>query len=74
MFRIYKRLAPKHNARKIYFIIDQQIARHFVQYSECLSHPLPFYATQIINPFPNSRISANHEKGYLGFLAILKSL
>ena len=24
----------------IYFIIDQQIARHFVYYSECLSNPL----------------------------------
>ena len=24
--------------------------------------PLPFYATQIINPFLNSRISANHDK------------
>ena len=34
----------------------------FVQYSKCLSYPFPFYATQIINPFPNSRISANHDK------------
>ena len=25
---------------KRYFIIDQQIARHFVHYSECLSNPL----------------------------------
>ena len=25
--------------------------------------PLPFYATQIIDPFLNSIISANHEKG-----------
>ena len=24
---------------KIYFIIDQQIAQHFVQYSECLWNP-----------------------------------
>ena len=24
---------------KIYFIIDQQIARHFVQYSQTLSNP-----------------------------------
>ena len=36
---------------KRYFIIDQQIARHFVHYSECLSNPLPFYATQIITLF-----------------------
>ena len=25
-----------------YFVIDQQIARHFVNCSECLSNPLPF--------------------------------
>ena len=44
-------------------MIDQQKARNFVHYSECLSNPLPFYATQIINPFLTSRISANHNKG-----------
>ena len=38
------------------YIVDQQIARHFVH------HP-PLYATQIINPFLTSRISANHGKG-----------
>ena len=48
---------------KLYFIIDQQIVRHFVQYCECLSNLLLYYATQIINPFLNSRISANPEKG-----------
>ena len=31
---------------KIYFIIEQQIARHFVQYSEFLSNP-----PQILKPF-----------------------
>ena len=62
MSKIYKRLAPKHNARKIHFLIDQQIARHFVHYSECLSHPLLFYATQMINRLLNIRISANHDK------------
>ena len=51
---------------KRYFMIDQQIARHFVHYSEYIYHPLPFYTTKIINPFLNSRISANHDKG-LGF-------
>ena len=30
---------------KRYFIIDQQIVQHFVQYSECLTNPLPFYTT-----------------------------
>ena len=34
---------------------------------------LPFYATQIINPFHNSRISANHDKGE-GFQPIVKSI
>jgi hypothetical protein len=35
----------------------------FVQYSECLSYPLSFYATQMIYPFLNSSISANHDEG-----------
>ena len=45
-----------HNKRD--FIIEKQIARHFVQYSECLSNPL----TQIIKPFLNSKSSANCDK------------
>ena len=45
--------------KKGYFIIDQQIARQFMQYS--LSNLPFFYATQIINSFLNSRISANHD-------------
>ena len=39
IFGIYKR----------YLIIDQQIAQHFVNYSDCLHTPLPFYETQIHN-------------------------
>ena len=50
---------------KIYSMIDQQIARHFVHYSESLYNPLSFYITQI-TLFLNSRISANQDKG-LGF-------
>ena len=51
------------NLYKRYIIIDQQIAcRHFVDYSEWLYQPLPYYATQIINPFLTLRISANHDK------------
>ena len=46
------------------FVIDQQIARHFIHYSECLSIPLPFHTTQIILLFLNSRISTNHDKWY----------
>ena len=48
---------------KRYFIIDQQIVRNFVHFSECSYHLLPFYTTQMINPFLTSRISANHDKG-----------
>ena len=44
------------------FILDHQIARHFVQYSEWLSDPLPFYATQLINSFLNAKNPANHDK------------
>ena len=35
-------------------------------------HPLPLYATQIIKPLLNSKISANHDK--LGILANLEIL
>ena len=38
-------------------MIDHQIARHFVHYSECLYH------SSQINHFLTSRISANHDKG-----------
>ena len=48
---------------KRYFIIDQQIARHFVQYSEYLSNPDLNYAPQIINLLIFSIISTNHDKG-----------
>ena len=47
---------------KSYLIFyNKTIARHFVQYSLCLSTPLPFYSIQTINSFLISRISANHE-------------
>ena len=40
------------STNKRYLIIDQQIVRHFVHFSESLSTtPLPFYATHIITPF-----------------------
>ena len=47
---------------KRYFVIDKQKARHFVHFSEILTSPILFYATQIINPFLNLRISANQDK------------
>ena len=44
-----------------------------MQYSECLYHPLPFYATQIINPFLTSKISAKlqYKVGILAYQEIL---
>ena len=39
--------SPKKALSKRDFIIKKKIARHFMQYCECLSNPLPFYATQI---------------------------
>ena len=49
--------------RKKDFLIEKQIARTAIcAISECLSSHLIFYATHIINPFLNSRISANHDK------------
>ena len=49
-----------HCLNKIYFIVNQQKARYFVHYSECLSNPLPFYATKMINPFLTQ---ANYDEG-----------
>ena len=37
--------------RKIFFIIDHHLARHFLYYVECLSSPLPILCSQIITPF-----------------------
>jgi len=47
--------------KKKNFIIEKQIAWHFVKYSENLSTPL-VHVTQIIHPFLNSRISADHDE------------
>ena len=47
---------------KRYSIIDQQIAHIFCTTVNVGTTRLPFYATQIINPFLKSRISANHDK------------
>ena len=35
----------------------------FLRYSECPNQPLPFYATQMINPLLNSEIITNYYKG-----------
>ena len=47
---------------KRYFIIDQQITRHFVHYGECLYLPFPIYATKKINSYLTLRISAHHDE------------
>ena len=54
-------------SRPIYFykrdiIIEKEFQRWIMKYIKCFSYPLPFYATQIICPFLNSRNSANHDK------------
>ena len=36
---------------KRYSKIDQHLARHFLDSVNVFTNPLPFYATQIINPF-----------------------
>ena len=54
-------------------MIEKQLLHLIMKYTHCLSHPLPFYATQRINPFLNSRISANHDK-MEDFQPIIKSL
>ena len=59
---------------KRYSIIDQQLARHFVQYSEWLTISLPFYATQIIDPFLTLRISANPDFRFQPFVNSLYTL
>ena len=46
---------------KRYFILEQQIARHFVQYSGCL-YASPFMQLKKCTFFI-LRISANHDKG-----------
>ena len=56
--------------KKRHFIIDQQIAWHFVHYSECLYHLPSLLSTQITTPFLTSRFSTRHYKG-LGLIFIL---
>ena len=44
-------------------MIEKQIARYFGNTANVYQTPLPYYTTQIINPFLNQIISANHKKG-----------
>ena len=47
---------------KYNFIIEKQLPRLTMKYTKCLSYPFPFYETEIINPFLNSRVPAYHDK------------
>ena len=45
------------------FIIEKKKAAILCNTVNVVQTPLPFYATQIIKLFLNSRISANHDNG-----------
>ena len=47
---------------EIDFTIGKQFPLRIMKYIKCLFYSLPFYAIQMINPFLDSRISANHDK------------
>ena len=64
--------SPLLSLSKRYLIIDQQIARLFVNYSECLYNPPSLLCNSNTDSI-TSRIPANHAKG-LGFQPIVKSL
>ena len=59
--------------RKIDFIIEKPKGWHLCITANVYQTRLLFYATQIINPFPNSMISANHVK-WEEFQPIVKNL
>ena len=59
--------------QKIYFKIDQHLARHFVYYVEYLSSHPPFLCSQIIPFFLNSMICTNQKKK-VGILANCETL
>ena len=42
---------PKKGPHKKDFIIEKQLPHRIMKYTKCLSYPLPYYVTQIINPF-----------------------
>ena len=48
-------------------IIEYQLPRGIIEYTFPFLIPPPFYATEILNPLLNSKLSANHDKveGYL---------
>ena len=50
-------------SKKRDFIIEKELPHWIMKCSKSLSCLLPFYATQMIKPFLNSRLSANHDNG-----------
>ena len=55
-------------------LLEKQITRHFVWYRKCLPNPVFLLCnSNLINPFLNSIILANHERGE-EFQPIVKSL
>ena len=69
----FKKATAPHSSFKRYFNRSTNSASFLCITVNVLQTPLPFYATQIINPFLCSRIIANHDKGE-GFQPIMKSL
>ena len=43
-------------------MIEYQLPRTIMKYSKCLSYPTSILCNQMIIPFLNSSISANHDK------------
>jgi hypothetical protein len=55
-------LAKKWESKRRFYIRGKNSAAFCVMQQMSINPPLPFYATQIIYPFVNSIVSANHEK------------
>ena len=56
-------------------LLQKGFRKKWSNQSECLSNPLSFYATQIINPFLNSRILTINDKGFVSnAIKVSKSL
>ena len=53
-------------------MIEKQLPRSIIKYIKCIYHPLPFYATQVINSFHDSRILANFK--WMDFQPVVNSL
>ena len=52
-------LSMKLNPR---WLMEAYYKRYSIIFYNVFQTPLPFYAIHVFNPFPNSRISPNHDK------------